>query len=65
MIYTLHQLKKFNSDLKTNYLQLTLHGFVLILNLIPVVLYCLPDAWFTLRQWSIIDIIFIGTDTMS
>ncbi len=65
MIYTLNQLKKYNPDLKTNYFQLTLHALVLILNLVPVVLYSLPAAWLTYRQWTIVGIALVVTDTMS
>jgi hypothetical protein len=49
ILHTLHQLKKYNSDLKTNYFQLILHALVLTLNLIPVFLYSLPTPWLTSR----------------
>jgi hypothetical protein len=49
IIHTLHQLKKYNPYLKTNYFQLTLHALVLILNLFPVFLFSLPAEWFTFR----------------
>jgi hypothetical protein len=62
---TLQLLKRYNPCLKTNYFQLTLHAFILTLNLIPVMIVCLPSAWLTPHQWAIFNIILIGTDTMS
>jgi hypothetical protein len=64
MIQTLRQLKKYNPDLKTNYFQLTLHALVLILNLVPIVLYSIPDPWLTPKNWTVIGIALIVTETM-
>jgi hypothetical protein len=49
MIHSLQKLKKYNSDLKTSYFQFTIHTVVLTMNLVPVILYCLPYTWFTDR----------------
>jgi hypothetical protein len=49
ILKSLQQLKRFNPSLKTNYFQLTLHALVLTLNLIPVILYCIPFKGFTNR----------------
>ncbi len=65
MIRTLRELKKFNPNLKTNYIKLTLHGLVLIFNLAPLIAICLPEAWFTPTQIKIMVISSIVTDTMS
>ena len=46
----LEQLKRYNPGLKTNYFQLTLHAVILSLNLIAVIVDCLPNAWFTSSQ---------------
>ncbi len=65
IVYTLHQLKKYNSHLKTNYFQLTIHALVLTLNLVPVILISLPYKLFTHRIWAIFDIILNVTETVS
>ncbi len=44
---TMQQLKKSNTSIKTNYLQLTMHALVLTLNLIPVIIDSLPFKWLT------------------
>jgi hypothetical protein len=49
----------------TNYFQLTLHAVVLTLNLILVIIYSLPAVWLNDRQWDIVEIILIVTETTS
>ena len=65
ILKSLELLKRYNPGLKTNYFQLTLHAVILSLNLIAVIVDCLPNAWFTSNQWNIINLILFGTDTMS
>jgi hypothetical protein len=61
----MQQLKRNNTSIKTNNVQLTLHALFLSLNLIPVFTECLPYTWLTDREWEIVDIIYIGIDTIS
>ena len=61
----MQELKSKNSGVNTNYFQLTLHAVVLTLNLILVILMCLPGAWLNNRLLIIVDIILIATETIS
>ncbi len=61
----LHELKKSNSSIKTNNFLLTLHALVLALNLASVIAECLPKPFFTDPQWTIVEIILYGTETIS
>ncbi len=53
IIQTLVEIRKYNPDFKTNNFQLKLHALALIaltLNLIPVIVICLPFGLLTSRQ---------------
>ena len=62
---TMQQLKRNNQNLNTNYFQLTLHSLLLIINLIPVIAFCLQTKNFTNKQLNIFNIILNGTETIS
>jgi hypothetical protein len=64
MLKTMQQLKNNNARIKTNYCQLTLHAFVLTLNLMPMIVLCLPNGWLTHHQLFILGIILIGTESL-
>jgi hypothetical protein len=65
IIKTMQELQKINASIKTNYFQLTLHALVLTFNLIPVIIQLFPYAWLTGREWLIVGIMLIVTETLS